>query len=95
MILFGDAGNDLITGYYRGENDGAVSIRDFDGGAGNDIVRGLIQEDVGSTGVSAGIKSTAATGTTRCPVPEHPEPADRLACWTAGPGPTPGSLGAT
>ena len=54
MILFGDAGNDLITGYYRGENDGAVSIRDFDGGAGNDIVRGLIHEDAGSTGVSAG-----------------------------------------
>jgi hypothetical protein len=54
MILFGDAGNDLVAGYYRGENDGAVSIRDFDGGAGNDIIRGMIREDLGSTGVSAG-----------------------------------------
>jgi hypothetical protein len=55
MILFGDAGNDVIRGYYRGENDGAVSIRDFDGGDGNDIIRGLIHEDAGSTGVNAGI----------------------------------------
>jgi hypothetical protein len=55
MILFGQDGNDLIRGYYHGENDGSVSIRDFDGGAGNDIVRGLLQEDVGSTGVNAGI----------------------------------------
>ena len=54
MVLMGQAGNDLIRGYYRGENDGSVSIRDFDGGAGNDIVRGLLQEDVGSTGVNAG-----------------------------------------
>ncbi|HVK07644.1 MAG TPA: hypothetical protein VM597_02590 [Gemmataceae bacterium] len=56
MIQFGNAGNDVIRGYYRGENDGAVAIRDFDGGSGDDIIRGLIQEDVGSTGVSAGIE---------------------------------------
>jgi hypothetical protein len=55
MILMGQDGNDVIRGYYHGENDGAVSIRDFDGGAGRDIVRGLLQEDVGSTGVNAGI----------------------------------------
>lgn len=54
MILLGEGGNDLITGYYKGENDGAVSIREFDGGTGNDIVRGLIHEDAGSTGVNAG-----------------------------------------
>jgi hypothetical protein len=55
MILFGQDGNDVIRGYYHGENDGAVAIRDFDGGAGRDIVRGLLQEDAGSTGVNAGI----------------------------------------
>jgi hypothetical protein len=55
MILMGQDGNDVIRGYYHGENDGSVSIRDFDGGAGADIVRGLLQEDVGSTGVNAGI----------------------------------------
>lgn len=54
MVLMGQDGNDIITGYYRGENDGSVSIREFDGGAGNDIVRGYLNEDVGSTGVSAG-----------------------------------------
>src|SRR5262245_37243364 len=54
MVLMGQDGNDIITGYYRGENDGSVSIREFDGGAGNDIVRGFLKEDVGSTGVSAG-----------------------------------------
>jgi hypothetical protein len=55
MILMGQDGNDIITGYYHGENDGAVSIRDFDGGAGDDIVRGYLKEDVGSTGANAGI----------------------------------------
>ena len=55
MVLMGQDGNDIITGYYRGENDGSTSIRDFDGGRGDDIVRGLLQEDVGSTGVNAGI----------------------------------------
>ena len=55
MVLMGQDGNDVIRGYYHGENDGSVSIRDFDGGAGRDIVRGLLQEDVGSTGVNAGI----------------------------------------
>jgi hypothetical protein len=56
MIQFGNGGNDTILGYYRGENDGAVAIREFDGGAGDDIIRGLIHEDAGSTGVSAGIE---------------------------------------
>jgi Ca2+-binding RTX toxin-like protein len=55
MVLFGQDGNDIITGYYHGENDGAVSIRDFDGGAGDDIVRGYLKEDLGSTGANAGI----------------------------------------
>jgi hypothetical protein len=54
MVLMGQDGNDIITGYYRGENDGSVSIREFDGGAGNDIVRGYLKEDLGSTGFSAG-----------------------------------------
>lgn len=54
MVLMGQDGNDIITGYYHGENDGSVSIREFDGGAGNDIVRGYLKEDLGSTGVSAG-----------------------------------------
>jgi hypothetical protein len=55
MVLMGQDGNDLITGYYCGENDGSVSIREFDGGRGDDIVRGYLKEDAGSTGVNAGI----------------------------------------
>lgn len=55
MVLFGQDGDDIIRGYYHGENDGAVSIRDFDGGAGDDIIRGYLKEDVGSTGANAGI----------------------------------------
>jgi hypothetical protein len=55
MVLLGEDGNDVLRGYYRGENDGSVSIRDFDGGAGNDIVRGYLREDLGSTGVNAGL----------------------------------------
>jgi hypothetical protein len=55
MILFGDAGNDLLTAHYRGENDGAVSIRELDGGRGNDVIRGAYFADPGSTGLGAGI----------------------------------------
>lgn len=54
MILYGEAGNDVITGYYQGHNYGKVSIRDFAGGAGEDTIRGIIREVPGSTGVSSG-----------------------------------------
>jgi hypothetical protein len=55
MILFGETGNDTLVAYYRGENDGAVSIRELDGGAGNDLIRGYYYADPGSTGVAAGL----------------------------------------
>jgi hypothetical protein len=54
MILFGDRGNDSLAAYYRGENDGAVSIRELDGGTGNDTIRGYYYADPGSTGVAGG-----------------------------------------
>jgi hypothetical protein len=52
--LVGETGNDIITGYYRGENDGFVGFRNFNGGIGDDIVRGYVKEDAGSTGYSFG-----------------------------------------
>jgi hypothetical protein len=55
MVLMGRDGNDVVRGYYCGENDGSVSIRDFHGGPGADIVRGQLVEDAGSTGANAGI----------------------------------------
>jgi hypothetical protein len=54
MILFGDRGNDSLAAAYRGENDGAVSIRELDGGTGNDVIRGYYYADPGSTGVAGG-----------------------------------------
>jgi hypothetical protein len=35
---------------YHGENDGAVALRDADGGNGNDSIRATLTEDAGSTG---------------------------------------------
>jgi hypothetical protein len=55
MVMYGEEGNDTLLGYYRGENDGSTSFREFDGGRGDDIIRGHLKEDFGSTGVSAGI----------------------------------------
>jgi hypothetical protein len=52
MMLFGDAGNDFLSAQYRGENDGAVSIRELDGGRGNDLIRGTYFADPGSTGIA-------------------------------------------
>jgi hypothetical protein len=52
--LFGDAGPDLITGYYWGENDGTVSML-LDGGTGDDVLRGYMREDLGSTGKISGV----------------------------------------
>jgi hypothetical protein len=55
MSMSGDAGNDLMTVYYRGENDGSVSISSLDGGTGDDFIRGVYQADLGSTGSALGI----------------------------------------
>ncbi len=49
-ILYGNDGNDTLGMVYRGENDGSVALREASGGAGNDTIRGHLQEDVGSTG---------------------------------------------
>ena len=55
MILFGERGNDSLGATYRGENDGAVSIRELDGGTGNDVIRGYYYADPGSAGVAGGL----------------------------------------
>jgi Ca2+-binding RTX toxin-like protein len=55
MTMFGDAGNDLMTVYYRGENDGSVTIPALDGGTGDDAIRGVYQADLGSIGSALGI----------------------------------------
>lgn len=49
-IMYGQDGNDTILMRYRGENDGAVALREASGGAGNDTIRGHLREDAGSTG---------------------------------------------
>jgi Ca2+-binding RTX toxin-like protein len=50
VILYGHDGNDTLLMNYRGENDGSVALREASGGAGNDTIRGHLQEDAGSTG---------------------------------------------
>jgi hypothetical protein len=55
MMMFGEAGNDLMTAFYRGENDGAVAIQNLDGGTGDDVIRAVYQADPGSTGSALGI----------------------------------------
>jgi hypothetical protein len=54
MNLFGGDAADTIQVYWYGENDGAVRLW-ADGGAGNDLVRGRLQEQFGSTGVLSGV----------------------------------------
>jgi hypothetical protein len=49
MNLLGQAGSDIIAVHWWGENDGEVSLS-ADGGTGNDLVRGRLREDPGSTG---------------------------------------------
>ena len=36
-VLFGNAGDDEIWDFYRGKNDGTVSIPVIDAGIGNDL----------------------------------------------------------
>lgn len=50
VILYGQDGNDTLAMTYRGENDGAVALREASGGAGSDTIRAHLQEDAGSTG---------------------------------------------
>jgi hypothetical protein len=54
LNLFGGAGHDSIQAYWYGENDGAVRLW-ADGGSGNDLVRGRLQEAFGSTGALSGV----------------------------------------
>ena len=54
MNLFGGNGNDNIQAHWIGENDGAVFLW-ADGGAGNDLIRGRLQEAFGSTGQLSGV----------------------------------------
>lgn len=49
-VMYGHDGNDQIFMRYHGENDGAVWLREANGGAGDDIIRAHLWEDAGSTG---------------------------------------------
>ena len=55
MLMFGEAGNDLLTAFYRGENDGMVALQELDGGTGDDVIRAVYQADPGSNGSALGI----------------------------------------
>jgi len=54
MNLFGGNGADNIQAAWWGENDGEVLLY-ADGGAGNDFIRGRLQEQLGSTGKVSGV----------------------------------------